>query len=53
MATPAMDAKAVADAEANATLTRILGAIEEYVYTGEFLPGGPTRIELVRHERRR
>lgn len=25
--------------EANATLLRILGAIEEYVYSGEFLPG--------------
>jgi diguanylate cyclase (GGDEF)-like protein len=37
MATPAIDARAVADAEAHVTLTRILGAIEEYVYTGEFL----------------
>jgi diguanylate cyclase (GGDEF)-like protein len=44
MATPAMDAKAVADAEANATLTRILGAIEEYVYTGEFLPDNAYRV---------
>jgi len=26
--------------EANATLTRILGAIEEYVYSSELLPGG-------------
>src|SRR5215210_355598 len=39
MATPAIDGRAVADAEAHATLTRILGAIEEYVYTGEFLDG--------------
>jgi PAS domain S-box-containing protein len=37
MATPAIDGTAVAHAEAHATLTRILGAIEEYVYTGEFL----------------
>ena len=31
--------QAVAVAQANATLARILDAIEEYVYTGEFLPG--------------
>src|SRR4051812_18572620 len=30
--------------EAHATLTRILGAIEEYVYTGEFLTGGDYRL---------
>jgi diguanylate cyclase (GGDEF)-like protein len=30
--------------EAHATLTRILGAIEEYVYTGEFLPGDGYRV---------
>jgi diguanylate cyclase (GGDEF)-like protein len=30
--------------EAHATLTRILGAIEEYVYTGEFLPDGAYRV---------
>jgi diguanylate cyclase (GGDEF)-like protein len=30
--------------EAHATLTRILGAIEEYVYTGEFLPGNGYRV---------
>ena len=34
-------------AEANATLTRILGAIEEYVYTGEFLPDGAYRVVFV------
>jgi diguanylate cyclase (GGDEF)-like protein/PAS domain S-box-containing protein len=30
--------------EAHTTLTRILGAIEEYVYTGEFMPDGGYRI---------
>jgi diguanylate cyclase (GGDEF)-like protein len=30
--------------EAHATLTRILGAIEEYVYTGEFLPEDGYRV---------
>jgi diguanylate cyclase (GGDEF)-like protein len=30
--------------EAHATLTRILGAIEEYVYTGEFLPDDGYRV---------
>jgi diguanylate cyclase (GGDEF)-like protein/PAS domain S-box-containing protein len=30
--------------DAHATLTRILGAIEEYVYTGEFLPDDRYRI---------
>src|SRR3954469_12573201 len=30
--------------EAHATLTRILGAIEEYVYTGEFLPDDGYRL---------
>ncbi len=30
--------------EAHATLTRILGAIEEYVYTGEFLDDGGYRV---------
>jgi diguanylate cyclase (GGDEF)-like protein len=30
--------------EAHATLTRILGAIEEYVYTGEFLPDNGYRV---------
>jgi diguanylate cyclase (GGDEF)-like protein/PAS domain S-box-containing protein len=30
--------------EAHATLTRILGAIEEYVYTGEMLPDGGYRL---------
>lgn len=30
--------------EAHATLTRILGAIEEYVYTGEFLDNGGYRV---------
>jgi len=30
--------------EAHATLTRILGAIEEYVYTGEFLPDDAYRV---------
>jgi diguanylate cyclase (GGDEF)-like protein len=30
--------------EAHATLTRILGAIEEYVYTGEFLPDSGYRV---------
>ena len=44
MATPATDGGALADAEAHATLTRILGAIEEYVYTGEFLPGDAYRV---------
>ncbi len=34
-------------AEANATLTRILGAIEEYVYTGEFLPDDSYRVLFV------
>ncbi len=32
------------DAEATATLARILGAIEEYVYTGEFLPDHRYRL---------
>ncbi len=31
-------------AEAHATLTRILDAIDEYVYTGEFLPDGAYRL---------
>jgi diguanylate cyclase (GGDEF)-like protein/PAS domain S-box-containing protein len=44
MATPSSDAGSRADAEAHATLTRILGAIEEYVYTGEFLPGDEYRV---------
>jgi diguanylate cyclase (GGDEF)-like protein len=44
MATPPIDGGALADAEAHATLTRILGAIEEYVYTGEFLPGDDYRV---------
>ncbi len=44
MATSAIDGTAVADAEAHATLTRILGAIEEYVYTGEFLPDDAYRL---------
>ena len=30
--------------QANATLTRILGAIEEYVYVGEFLPDDSYRV---------
>ena len=44
MATPAIDGGALADAEAHATLTRILAAIEEYVYTGEFLPDDSYRL---------
>jgi diguanylate cyclase (GGDEF)-like protein len=44
MPTRAIDGGAVADAEAHATLTRILGAIEEYVYTGEFLPEDSYRL---------
>ena len=44
MATPAIDGGLRADAEAHATLMRILGAIEEYVYTGEFLPGDAYRL---------
>ena len=44
MVTPPIDGGALADAEAHATLTRILGAIEEYVYTGEFLPGDAYRV---------
>jgi diguanylate cyclase (GGDEF)-like protein len=31
-------------AQAHATLTRILGAIEEYVYVGEFLPNDSYRV---------
>lgn len=34
----------LAFAKANATLTRILGAIEEYVYTGEFLADGAYQV---------
>ena len=30
--------------EANETLMRILGAIDEYIYTGEFLPDGEYRL---------
>jgi diguanylate cyclase (GGDEF)-like protein len=37
----------VEHAEVTATLTRILGAIEEYVYTGEFLPDGGYRVVFV------
>jgi diguanylate cyclase (GGDEF)-like protein len=40
----ASDAGTRADAEAHATLKRILGAIEEYVYTGEFLPDDSYRV---------
>lgn len=32
--------------ETNATLTRILGAIEEYVYSGEFLPDGSYAVRF-------
>jgi diguanylate cyclase (GGDEF)-like protein/PAS domain S-box-containing protein len=44
MATPPTNGGALGDAEARATLTRILGAIEEYVYTGEFLPDDSYRV---------
>jgi diguanylate cyclase (GGDEF)-like protein len=43
-AVPAMPPDESALREAHATLTRILGAIEEYVYTGEFLPGDRYRV---------
>src|SRR3954469_21131412 len=46
MATSAIGGGELAAAEANATLTRILGAIEEYVYTGEFLPGDEYRVRF-------
>ena len=36
--------QSLAYAEASAALHRILGAIEEYVYTGEFLPGGAYQL---------
>jgi diguanylate cyclase (GGDEF)-like protein len=39
---PALDR--MPDAQANATVARILGAIEEYVYTGEFLEGGGYQV---------
>ena len=44
MATSAIGGGELAAAQANATLTRILGAIEEYVYTGEFLPDDSYRV---------
>jgi diguanylate cyclase (GGDEF)-like protein len=42
--TPALPLDEAALREAHATLTRILGAIEEYVYTGEFLPDDGYRL---------
>src|SRR3954469_21019618 len=44
MATSAIGGGELAAAEARATLTRILGAIEEYVYTGEFLEDDSYRV---------
>jgi hypothetical protein len=43
-ATPVLPLDEAALREAHATLTRILGAIEEYVYTGEFLPNDGYRV---------
>jgi diguanylate cyclase (GGDEF)-like protein/PAS domain S-box-containing protein len=43
-ATPVMPLDEASLREAHATLTRILGAIEEYVYTGEFLPDDGYRV---------
>jgi diguanylate cyclase (GGDEF)-like protein/PAS domain S-box-containing protein len=43
-ATPVLPLDEAALREAHATVTRILGAIEEYVYTGEFLPDGGYRV---------
>jgi diguanylate cyclase (GGDEF)-like protein len=43
-ATPVGPLDEAALREAHATLTRILGAIEEYVYTGEFLPDDGYRV---------
>jgi diguanylate cyclase (GGDEF)-like protein len=43
-ATPVLPLDEPALREAHATLTRILGAIEEYVYTGEFLPDDGYRL---------
>jgi diguanylate cyclase (GGDEF)-like protein/PAS domain S-box-containing protein len=43
-ATPVLLLDEAALREAHATLTRILGAIEEYVYTGEFLPDDGYRV---------
>src|SRR6187431_317773 len=41
---PWLDHEPMAPLEAHATLMRILGAIEEYVYTGEFLPDDAYRV---------
>ena len=41
---PWLDDEPMAPPEAHATLMRILGAIEEYVYTGEFLPDDSYRV---------
>jgi diguanylate cyclase (GGDEF)-like protein len=41
---PAIDRSEPSHAEARATLTRILGAIEEYIYTGEFLEDDSYRV---------